>query len=53
MTQEELETIKELEKAKENVSWLLNHPEGSADMHGIKYWAGVVENLREKVKEYF
>lgn len=38
--------IKELEVAKKNVKWLLEHPNGLIDMHGIQYWAGVVERLR-------
>lgn len=38
-------------KAKENVIWLLKNSDGSVDMHGLVYWAGVVENLREKIKE--
>ncbi|MDD5098595.1 MAG: hypothetical protein PHD31_02685 [Candidatus Pacebacteria bacterium] len=42
--------IKELEKAKENVKWLLEN-DGSADMHGIAYWAERVEILREEIKK--
>lgn len=42
--------IKELEKAKSNVTWLLEHSGGLADMHGIKYWAGEVERLRHIIK---
>lgn len=40
----------ELQEAKKNVQWLLDNPSGLVDMHGIAYWAGVVERLREEVK---
>lgn len=40
----------ELLKAKENVAWLLEHPDGLVDMHGLAYWAERVEKLREEVK---
>ena len=43
--------INELEEAKKNVIWLMDNAEGSVDMHGLKYWAGVVENLREEIKK--
>ena len=43
--------VEELEEAKENVRWLLNNPEGLADMHDIVYWAGVVERLRKEIRE--
>jgi hypothetical protein len=42
--------IEKLMKAKEAVSWLLMH-DGLVDMHGIVYWAGVVEELREEIKK--
>lgn len=42
--------IKELEKAKKNVRWLLENPDGLVDMHSISYWAGVVERLRAEIK---
>ena len=42
--------IKELEEAKKNVSWLLENGDGLVDMHGIEYWAGRVEKLREEIK---
>ena len=42
--------IKELEEAKKNVRWLLDN-DGLADMHGLEYWAGRVESLRQEVKE--
>lgn len=45
------EKFKELEKAKHNVKWLLDNPDGLADMHGISYWAERVEKLRVEIKE--
>jgi hypothetical protein len=41
--------IEELEKAKHNVAWLLDHANGSVDMKGLVYWAGRVEALRKEV----
>lgn len=43
--------IIELEKAKENTLWLLENPEGLVDMHGLSYWAWVVEKIRKEIKE--
>lgn len=45
------EKIKELEKAKENVRWLLDTPTGLVDMHGLEYWADVVERLRKEIQD--
>lgn len=42
--------IEKLEKAKHNVAWLLENADGLADMHGLAYWAGVVEKLRTEIK---
>lgn len=42
--------IEDLKTAKRNVVWLLDHESGLVDMHGLTYWAGVVERLREKIK---
>ena len=42
--------LEELEKAKENVKWLVAHFDGLIDMHGLVYWASVVERLRLEVK---
>lgn len=42
--------FEELQKAKENVRWLLDKEGGLVDMHGLVYWAGVVERLRAEVK---
>jgi hypothetical protein len=43
--------FEQLEKAKANVRWLLDHESGLCDMHGIDYWAGEVERLRVKIRE--
>ena len=43
--------IKQLEIAKGNVRELLDNPDALIDLHGIAYWAGVVERLRNKIKE--
>ena len=37
--------------AKHNVQWLLDHPMGLVDMHGIAYWAKVLEQLRTELRE--
>lgn len=41
---------KELQTAKENVKWLLENND-LVDMHGLTYWAGVVERLRQEFKQ--
>lgn len=43
--------IEQLEKAKHSVRWLLDHESGSVDFHGLKYWAGEVERLRDEVRQ--
>jgi hypothetical protein len=43
--------FEQLQKAKENVKWLLDHENGLVDMHGLAYWAQVVERLRREIKE--
>lgn len=43
--------IEQLTKAKKYVLWLLDHPDGLADMHGLSYWAQEVERLRTEIKE--
>ena len=45
------ELLANLETAKRNVTWLLDHANGSVDMHGLTYWAGRVERIREQIKE--
>ena len=42
--------LEQLKTAKENVAWLLEHEAGLVDMHGLAYWAGVVERLRAEIK---
>jgi len=44
------EYIKELEEAKKNTQTLLDEPNAMVDMHGLEYWAGRVERLRELIK---
>ena len=46
------ELVTKLEKAKANVAWLLDNESGLADMHGLAYWAGVVERLRKEIKSH-
>jgi hypothetical protein len=41
----------QLATAKHNVQWLLDHPDGSVDFHGLAYWAGVVERLRTEIRK--
>ncbi len=45
------EKFEELEKAKKNVIYLLENSNALIDMHGLEYWAGVVERLRNEIKE--
>lgn len=45
------EKVKQLQKAKDNVIWLINNPTGSVDCHGLIYWAEVVERLREEIRK--
>lgn len=44
------EKVKLLEEAKSNVRWLLDHHSGLVGFKGIVYWAQVVENLRNEIK---
>ena len=43
--------IKELEEAKKAVLFCLNNDGGLVDMHGLAYWAEVVERLRKEIKK--
>ena len=43
--------IKQLDKAKDSVKYLLDNPNSSVDFHDIVYWAGVVQRLREEIKK--
>lgn len=45
------EKIKELEYAKKAVISCLDDMLVLVDMHGLVYWAGVVERLRKEIKE--
>jgi hypothetical protein len=45
------EIFDKLTYAKEAVIWLVEHEGGLVDMHGLEYWAGVVERLRAEIKE--
>ena len=51
MKEEILNKVKELIEAKENVLFCLNHQNGLAGMHGLSYWAGVVERLRKELSD--
>lgn len=46
-----IEKFKELMKAKHNCQFCLDHVTGSADMHGLVYWADRVEKLRQEVAD--
>ena len=46
-----VEVATELEKAKDAVKFCLEHESGLVDMHGLSYWAGVVEHRRIEIKE--
>ena len=46
-----VELATELEKAKDAVRFCLEHESGLVDMHGLEYWAGVVERRRKEIKE--
>lgn len=45
------EKIKDLEYAKKAVLICLENNSVLVDMHGLEYWAGVVERLRKEIKE--
>lgn len=45
------ELIEKLKTAKANVLWLLDHKSGLVDMHGLSYWAGEVERLRDEIED--
>ena len=42
--------LNELQKAREAVKYLLDNENGSVSFHGLEYWAGRVEALREEIK---
>lgn len=43
--------IEKLEYAKKAVTSTLANESCLVDMHGLAYWAGVVENLRKEIKQ--
>lgn len=45
------EKFEELEYAKKAVISCLENCDALVDMHGLEYWAGVVERLRNEIKE--
>lgn len=45
------ELFEKLEYAKKAVLWLLENEKGSVDFHGLSYWAGEIERLREEIKK--
>ena len=49
--EEQRQALDDLNAAKHNVRWLLDHPKGSVDNHGIAYWASVLERLRRQLQE--
>ena len=46
-----VEVATELEKAKDAVRFCLENESGLVDMHGLSYWAGVVERRRIEIKK--
>ena len=46
-----VEVATELEKAKDAVRFCLEHDSGLVDMHGLEYWAGVVERRRIEINK--
>ena len=46
-----VEVATELEQAKDAVRFCLEHESGLVDMHGLEYWAGVVERRRIEIKK--
>ena len=42
--------LKDLEYAKKAVQSILDDGNCLVDMHSLQYWAGVVERLREEIK---
>jgi len=51
MNEETKELFDRLEYAKKAVKSCLENDAVSVDFHGLAYWAGEVERLREKIKE--
>jgi len=45
-----IDLAEQLEKAKKAVIFCLENESGLVDMHGLEYWASVVESLRKEIK---
>ena len=45
-----VDVANELGIAKNAVQYCLDNEAGMVDMHGLAYWAGVVERLRKEIK---
>ena len=46
-----VEVATELKQAKDAVRFCLEHESGLVDMHGLEYWAGVVERRRIEIRK--
>ncbi len=40
-----------LQYAKDSAKWLIDNHDGLVDMHGLSYWAGEIERIREEIKK--
>ena len=49
--EELINKIKDLEYAKNAIYAILKDSDCLVDMHGLTYWAGRVEKLRQEIKE--
>lgn len=47
--EEKIKLFKELQEAKQAVSYCLKNANGNVGFHGLQYWAGEVERLRKEV----
>ena len=45
-----LKKVSDLLDAKDSVKFCLQNPTGLSGMHGLAYWAQVVEDLRKELK---
>lgn len=45
------ELFEKLEYAKDAVRFCLEHGNGNVDFHGLTYWAGEVERLRQEIMQ--
>ncbi len=44
-----MEKFKKLQEAKKAVLYCLENPTGDVNFHGLSYWAGEVERLRNEI----